>query len=73
MRGRLTLTGSTLRARPADEKARLAEAVEATLWPWVADGRVRPIVDRVFPLDDAAAAHGQLESGSHIGKVVLTT
>lgn len=73
MRGRLTLTGSTLRSRPADEKARLAEAVETTLWPWVAEGRVRPIVDRVFPLDDAAAAHRHLESGSHTGKVVLTT
>ena len=73
MRGRLTLTGSTLRARPADEKARLAEAVEATLWPWIADGRVRPIVDRVFPLEDAAAAHAHLEAGAHTGKVVLTT
>lgn len=73
MRGRLTLTGSTLRARPADEKARLAEAVETTLWPWVADGRIRPVVDRVFPLEDAAAAHGRLESGFHTGKVVLTT
>ncbi|MBA3999925.1 NAD(P)H-quinone oxidoreductase [Brevundimonas sp.] len=72
MRGRLTLTGSTLRARHADEKARLAEAVETTLWPWVAEGRVRPIVDRIFPLDDAAAAHRHLESGSHTGKVVLT-
>ncbi len=73
MRGRLTLTGSTLRARPADEKARLAEAVETTLWPWVADGRIKPIVDRVFPLEEAAAAHRRLESGSHTGKVVLTT
>lgn len=73
MRGRLTLTGSTLRARPADEKARLTEAVEATLWPWIADGRIKPIVDRVFPLEEAAAAHRRLESGSHTGKVVLTT
>jgi len=73
MRGRLTLTGSTLRARAADEKARLTEAVEATLWPWVADGRIKPIVDRVFPLEEAAAAHRRLESGSHTGKVVLTT
>jgi NADPH:quinone reductase len=73
MRSRLTLTGSTLRARAADEKARLAEAVEATLWPWVADGRIKPIVDRVFPLEEAAAAHRRLESGSHTGKVVLTT
>ena len=73
MRGRLTLTGSTLRARDADEKARLAEAVETTLWPWVADGRVRAMVDRVFPLEEAAAAHAHLETGSHTGKVVLRT
>ncbi|MFN4296539.1 MAG: NAD(P)H-quinone oxidoreductase [Brevundimonas sp.] len=71
MRGRLTLTGSTLRGRDADEKARLAEAVEARLWPWVADGRVRPVVDKVFPLEEAAGAHAHLESGVHTGKVVL--
>ena len=73
MRGRLTLTGSTLRARDAEEKARLAEAVETTLWPWASDGRIRPVVDRVFPLEEAAAAHAHLEAGSHTGKVVLTT
>lgn len=69
---RLTLTGSTLRARPADEKARLAAAVEANVWPWVADGRLRPPIDRTFPLADAAAAHAHLEAGEHVGKVVLT-
>ena len=73
MRGRLTLTGSTLRARHADEKARLSEAVETTLWPWVANGQIRPVVDRIFPLADAASAHAHLEAGSHTGKVVLTT
>lgn len=73
MRQRLTLTGSTLRARDAREKARLAEAVESRLWPWVADGRIRPVVDQVFPLEQAAAAHARLESGAHTGKVVLTT
>ncbi|MFN3815680.1 NAD(P)H-quinone oxidoreductase [Brevundimonas sp.] len=72
MRGRLTLTGSTLRARDADEKARLAVAVEARFWPWVADGRIRPVVDKVFPLEEAAAAHAHLESGAHTGKVVLS-
>lgn len=71
MRGRLTLTGSTLRSRDADEKARLAQAVEARLWPWIAKGRVRPVVDKVFPLDQAAAAHARLESGAHTGKVIL--
>ena len=69
---RLTLTASTLRARPAEEKGRLAAAIEARAWPWVADGRLRPPVDRVFPLEEAAAAHAYLEAGEHVGKVVLT-
>ncbi len=67
---RLTLTGSTLRARPADEKARLAAAVEATAWPWLAAGRA-PAIDRTFPLAEAGAAHAWLEGGEHVGKVVL--
>ena len=69
---RLTLTASTLRARPAEEKGRLAAAVEARAWPWVADGRLRPPVDKVFPLEQAAAAHAYLEAGEHVGKVVLS-
>ena len=72
MINRLTLTGSTLRARSADEKARLAREVEARVWPWVADGRVRAPIDRVFPLREAAAAHAHLEVGGHVGKVVLS-
>ena len=68
---RLTLTASTLRARPAEEKGRLAAAIEARAWPWVADGRLRPPVDKVFPLEEAAAAHAYLEAGEHVGKVVL--
>ena len=72
MTNRLTLTGSTLRARDAGEKARLAAAVEARVWPWIAAGQVRSIVDRTFPLDQAAAAHAYLEAGDHVGKVVLT-
>lgn len=68
---RLTLTGSTLRSRPADEKARLAAAVEATVWPWVASGAVRPPVQAVFPIEKAADAHAELEAGGHIGKIVL--
>ena len=69
---RLTLTGSTLRSRPTDEKARLAAAVEATAWPWVASGAVRPPVQAVFSLEQAADAHAELEAGGHIGKIVLT-
>jgi NADPH:quinone reductase len=68
---RLTLTGSTLRSRAPEEKARLAAAVEATVWPWVASGQVRPAVDRTFPLAEAGAAHAHLEAGGHVGKVVL--
>ncbi|WP_306004047.1 NAD(P)H-quinone oxidoreductase [Brevundimonas sp. C43] len=69
---RLTLTGSTLRSRPADEKARLTAAVEATAWPWVASGKVKPPVQAVFALDQAADAHAELEAGGHIGKIVLS-
>ena len=69
---RVILTGSTLRSRPADEKARLAAAVEQTVWPWVASGQVRAKVEAIFPLEQAAAAHQHLEAGSHVGKIVLT-
>lgn len=68
---RLTLTGSTLRPRDPDEKARLARAVEETVWPWIAQGKVTPVIDRTFPLAEAAAAHAWLEGGQHVGKVVL--
>ena len=69
---RLTVTASTLRARDADEKARLARAVESHAWPWVESGALRVPVDRTFPLEQAGAAHAWLESGSQFGKVVLT-
>jgi putative PIG3 family NAD(P)H quinone oxidoreductase len=72
MMKRITLTGSTLRARPADEKARLIAAVEAVAWPWVASGAVRPPVEATFPLEQASAAHLRLEAGGHVGKIVLT-
>lgn len=72
MMKRIVLTGSTLRARPADEKARLIAAVEATVWPWVAAGLVRPPVEATFPLEQASAAHLRLEAGGHVGKIVLT-
>jgi NADPH2:quinone reductase len=72
MQKRAVLTGSTLRPRDADEKARLAAEVERVVWPWVAQGKVRPPLDASFPLADAARAHAHLEGGSHVGKVVLT-
>ena len=72
MRKRAVITGSTLRPRSADEKARLAAAVERVVWPWIARGKVRAVVDRTFPLADAAQAHAWLEGGRHTGNVVLT-
>ena len=69
---RLTVSASTLRARDADEKARLARAIEDRVWPWIAAGSVDVPVDRTFPLERAAEAHAWLESGSQFGKVVLT-
>ena len=71
MMKRIVLTGSTLRARPADEKARLIAAVRAKAWPWIASGQVSPPVEATFDLADAAAAHLRLEAGDHVGKIVL--
>lgn len=68
---RLTLAGSTLRPRDSDEKARLARAVEETVWPWIAAGKVRPVIDSSFPLAQAALAHARLESAGHVGKIML--
>ena len=72
MSRRLTITGSTLRPRSADFKAALAAEVEKHVWPLIAAGKFRPIIDRTFPLADAAAAHQRMESSAHIGKIVLT-
>jgi NADPH:quinone reductase-like Zn-dependent oxidoreductase len=68
---RLTLTASTLRARKPDEKARLARAIEDQIWPLIEAGRFKPLIDRSFPLTQAAAAHAYLEGGTHVGKVML--
>ena len=68
---RLTLTGSTLRPRPIEEKARLARDVETHVWPWIAAGKVKPVIDSSFPLADAEAAHERLQSSAHAGKIVL--
>jgi len=72
MQKRAVITGSTLRPRDADEKARIAGQVEKIVWPWIAEGKVRAVVDKTFPLDQAAEAHAYLEAGAHVGKVVLT-
>jgi NADPH:quinone reductase-like Zn-dependent oxidoreductase len=71
MMKRLTVTGSTLRARPPDEKARLARVVEERVWPWISSGAVRIPIDRVLPLERAGEAHALLEQGAQFGKVVL--
>ena len=73
MQKRAVVTGSTLRARDDDEKARLTVAVEQVVWPWIAAGKLRPQIDAAFPLEQAAQAHARLEAGAHLGKVVLTS
>jgi putative PIG3 family NAD(P)H quinone oxidoreductase len=71
MSRRLTLTGSTLRPRTATFKAMLAQEISANVWPLVCDGALRPEMDKVFPLAEAAAAHAYMESGAHVGKITL--
>ncbi len=72
MQKRAVVTGSTLRPRDADEKARLAAEVERVVWPWIVSGAVRPIVGARIVLADAAKAHALMESGDYAGKIVLT-
>jgi putative PIG3 family NAD(P)H quinone oxidoreductase len=69
---RLHHTGSTLRARPVNEKAAIARAIEKEVWPLITAGKVKPVIDRTFALAQAAAAHALMETSSHIGKIVLT-
>ncbi len=69
---RLTLTGSTLRARPEAEKAAIADAVQAAVWPWIEAGEVKPVIDSVFSLNDVAQAHARMDSLAHAGKILLT-
>lgn len=71
MRRRLTLTGSTLRPRSKAFKAALADEIRETVWPIIAAGELRPVMDQSFPLTEAAAAHARMEQGAHIGKIVL--
>lgn len=72
MRRRLTLTGSTLRPRDTAFKSLVAEELARTVWPYVEEGQLKPVIDRTYPLADAPAAHERMESGDHIGKIVLT-
>jgi NADPH:quinone reductase len=70
---RLIHTGSTLRSQPLAAKAAIARAVEARVWPLIAEGSFRPVMDQRFTLSEAARAHSRMEKGAHVGKIVLTT
>lgn len=71
MMRRLTITGSTLRPQSDLAKARIADELREKVWPLIAAGRVAPVMDSEFPLDQAAAAHARMESSAHVGKIVL--
>jgi len=71
LRRRLTVTGSTLRPRPVAFKAAIAARLRSIVWPLLEAGRIKPVVHAVFPLAEAARAHALMESGEHIGKIVL--
>lgn len=72
LRRRLTLTGSTLRARSVAFKAAIAKALRAQVWPWLEQGRVKPVIHQIFEAKHASQAHTLMESNVHIGKLVLT-
>ena len=71
LRRRLTITGSTLRPRSVAFKTALAQALRRNVWPWLEAGRVKPVIFKVFPAAEAAAAHTLMESNQHVGKLVL--
>lgn len=71
MRRRLILTGSTLRSRTIEFKTMVADEIAKTVWPYVEGGRLKPVVDSIYPLADAAAAHARMEAGEHVGKIVI--
>ncbi|MCK6544594.1 NAD(P)H-quinone oxidoreductase [Myxococcota bacterium] len=71
MSKRLVITGSTLRPRPIEEKGRIAEALRTHVWPRLERREALPVIDSIFPLAQAAKAHERLESGTHVGKIVL--
>ncbi|MGA9223083.1 MAG: zinc-binding dehydrogenase, partial [Pseudomonas graminis] len=66
-----SVTGSMMRSRSAEEKAEIARAVHTNVWPLLKQGECLPIIDRIFPLADAAQAHQRMEQGDHVGKIVL--
>jgi len=68
---RLTITGSTLRPRSVEEKGEIAASLREQVWPLLESGRIRPVISKVFPLEQAAKAHALMESSKHIGKIML--
>jgi NADPH2:quinone reductase len=80
LRRRLTITGSTLRPRPVAFKTDIAQSLAKTVWPWIASGRIKPVIHSVFNAvaaeggwpSGAAQAHALMESNQHIGKIVVT-
>jgi NADPH2:quinone reductase len=72
MRKRLTHTGSTLRPRTVAEKAEIARGLETRVWPLIAAGKIKPVIDSTYPLAKACDAHTRMETSQHIGKIVLT-
>ncbi len=73
MMRRLTLTGSTLRAQSLEAKARMAKSIEERIWPLIAAGKIKPVMDSTFRLEDAAKAHARIDDPGHVGKIVLMT
>jgi len=73
MAKRAAVLATSLRARPTDEKAAIVASVVEHVWPLVAEGLVRPVVDTTFPLAKAADAHRRMESSEHVGKILLVT
>ncbi len=71
LRRRLTITGSTLRPRPVEFKATVAQALREKIWPLIEAGKIRPVIYKTFALDEAAAAHALMESSEHVGKIML--
>jgi NADPH2:quinone reductase len=71
LRRRLVITGSTLRPRPVAFKRHIAQQLRAQIWPLLASGRIKPVIYKTFPLEQAADAHTLMESSAHVGKIML--
>jgi NADPH2:quinone reductase len=73
LRKRLTLAATTLRPRSNKEKGAIRDALLREVWPLIESGKIKPVIDHVFPLADARAAHARMKKSEHIGKILLTT